>query len=141
MRAKVGLTTAWVVASASVVACLVAACAAIPNAPGGPVRIGEAANGTTVVLAAGQNLEISLPGNVTTGFDWALDGALPSQLATVGDSYATTAPAGVAGAGGVHTFVFKAASAGTSALRLRYARSWETGVAPAKTFTVTVTVR
>jgi inhibitor of cysteine peptidase len=137
MRAHMGLTAVGVLA----VACLVAACAVVPNPPGGPVRIGESANGTKVVLAVGQPLEISLSGNPTTGFDWALDGSLPSQLSTVSDSYETTAPAGVVGAGGVHTFLFMAQSPGTGSLKLRYARSWEAGVAPAETFSVTVAVR
>jgi inhibitor of cysteine peptidase len=138
MRAKSGVIMASALAA---VALLVAACAVVPNPPGGPARIGESANGTKVELAVGQSLELSLPGNATTGYDWALDGALPSQLATVSDSYETTAPAGIVGAGGVHAFLFVARSPGTGTLKLRYARSWETGVAPLKTFAVTVTVR
>jgi inhibitor of cysteine peptidase len=110
------------------------------NGPTGPVKVGESANGTTVDLSVGQTLEISLPGNPTTGFDWAYNGAVPSQVTTVSDSYESTAPAGVVGAGGVRTFVLKAAAAGTGDVKLEYARSFE-NVAPEKEFSLTVVVR
>jgi inhibitor of cysteine peptidase len=107
----------------------------------GPLRIGEAANGTQVSLPVGRELAIALPGNLTTGYDWALAETLPSQLATVSYSYDTTAAAGVVGAGGVRTFVYRAAAAGSAKLTIVYARPWEKGVAPEKTFTVTVVVQ
>jgi inhibitor of cysteine peptidase len=133
MRATV--RTASVCAVAVLLALLVGC-----SATQGPASIGEAANGTEVVLAVGQTLQVSLPANVTTGFDWAVDGAVPSQLTSVSDTYDTTAPAGVVGAGGTRTFVFRADSRGNGALRLVYARSWESGP-PQKTFAVTVVVK
>jgi predicted secreted protein len=118
-----------------------AGCGGSPQATAGsPVRVGEAANGTQVQLVVGQTLEIALPGNPTTGFTWAAWGALPSQVATAGDSYETSAPAGVVGAGGVQTLAFKALSAGTATLKLGYARPWES-VQPAKTFEVTLVIK
>jgi inhibitor of cysteine peptidase len=111
-----------------------------PNGSTATVKVDESANGTTVDLVVGRTLEIALPANPTTGFDWAYSPALPSQLTTVSDSYDTTAPAGVVGAGGVHTFVLKASTDGTATLRLVYARPWE-NVPPEKTFEVTLVVR
>jgi inhibitor of cysteine peptidase len=107
---------------------------------GTPVKAGEKDNGATVSLAVGQDLRVSLPGNVTTGFDWAVAGALPSQLTSVTSTYVPSSTA-VVGAGGTRTLVFRGAVAGTATLRLRYARAWETGVAPANTYTLTVEVR
>jgi inhibitor of cysteine peptidase len=125
------------------VSLMVSACSMVPG--GGPsasaVKVGPEASGTRVPLTAGQTLEVALPGNPTTGFDWALSGTLPSQLASVGVSYESTAPAGMVGAGGVRAFIYRAAAAGTGTLNLVYARPWETGVAPESTFTVTVVVR
>jgi inhibitor of cysteine peptidase len=116
-------------------------CTPAPSAPAGPVKAGDAANGTEIRLQAGQTLEIALKGNITTGFDWALDGALPSQVTSVTDEYATDpASAGATGAGGTHTFIYKAAASGTGKLSLKYWRSFESGTAPAQTFTITVIV-
>lgn len=108
--------------------------------PSGPVKVGESANGTTVHMAVGQTLTIALPGNITTGYDWVLAGAPPSGFTTMSLSYTPTPTAGVAGAGGVRTYVYKADTAGTVTIKLNYARSFEKGVAPAKVFTVTVVV-
>jgi len=120
---------------------LLAGCGVSPQAaPGSPVRIGEAANGSQVQLAIGQTFEVALPGNPTTGYTWTVWGVLPSQVSTVSDSYETSAPAGVVGAGGVQTIAFRAATAGSATLTLGYARPWES-VQPAKTFEVTLVVK
>ena len=108
------------------------------------LKVGESANGTKVTVAVGQTVEVSLPGNVTTGYDWSLDPTthgVPSLIATVAESYASTSPAGVVGAGGVRTFVYRAVSPGTATLQLYYTRAWQTGVPPAKTFSLTIVVQ
>jgi predicted secreted protein len=136
MRATTRVLLVCVLAVAVVA---VAGCATGSGATSGPVKVGESENGTTVNLTVGQTLEISLPANPTTGFDW-LYGAWPSQLTSVSDTYETTAGAGVVGAGGMRTFVLKATSDGTAQVRLGYARPWES-VPPEKTFELTVVVR
>jgi inhibitor of cysteine peptidase len=136
MRTIVRVLLVCAVAAASIAS---AGCTT-PGGVRGPLKVGESANGTTVDLVMGQTLEVSLPANPTTGFDWAYGTPVPSQLTTVSDSYETTAPAGVVGAGGVHTFVLKATTDGTATVRLGYARPWES-VPPEKTFDLTVVVR
>lgn len=132
----------WLVILVSIAAAgLVAGCAPAPPPKPSPVRVDASADGTTVSLKVGQTFEVALPGNVTTGYDWGINGMLPSQVTTSTDSYESTAPAGVMGAGGVHTFVYTAATPGTGMLRLMYSRSFEEGVAPSKVFNLTVVVQ
>jgi predicted secreted protein len=122
-------------------ALVVGGCAA-PVVPANPrVQLDQAADGSSVQLTRGQELVVELPSNRTTGYDWYLSGALPSQLTTASDTYETTSEPGVVGAGGTHVFTYTVAAAGSGTLKLVYVRPWETGVRPAKTFAVTITVR
>jgi len=131
---RVGLAVLLVMSLA-----LIVNCAPGSDATGGVLRVGEEAAGTTVNLHVGETVEVALPGNPTTGFDWG--GARSSDVITlVRDSNESTAGPGIVGAGGVHTFVFKATSAGQDTVQLFYARPWETGVEPEKIFELHVTV-
>ena len=122
---------------------LVTGCGPTPAAPpgSGTVRVEASADGTTVELARGSKLEVALESNPTTGFDWQLAGALPSELTTVGSTLETTATGDEVGAGGIRVFTFTATTAGTGTLGLEYERPWEEGVPPAKTFRLTVVVK
>jgi len=104
-------------------------------------QVDQTADGTTVQLTRGQVLDIELPSNPSAGYSWQLSGARPSQLASVTDSYEATGEPNVVGAGGYQVFSYSAAEAGTGTLKLDYVRPWETGVAPAKTFSITVSVQ
>lgn len=107
------------------------------------VNLNVSNDGGQQTLARGQTLVVALDSNPTTGYGWAVADVDKNVLRQVGDSVyqsSNTNP-GVMGAGGTETFRFEAASAGTTTLKLIYRRSWETGVAPIKTFTVQVTVR
>lgn len=109
----------------------------------GPVRIAEADNGTTVALAVGQTLLVDLAANPSTGYSWVVT-ALPSVVETVGEPAFKGGPTqttAVVGAGGVETLTFRAKAAGTGKLDLGYVRPWETGVAPAQTYSVTLEVK
>jgi inhibitor of cysteine peptidase len=104
------------------------------------VRIGEAELSSRVQVFRGGELVVSLPGNPTTGYDWVITSPASSQLTTVSDSYESSASAGVVGAGGTRTFVFKATGSGVGTLGLSYMRPWEVGSEPAKNFWVTVSI-
>lgn len=104
------------------------------------LRLGAGADGTKVRVGRGETMVVSLDSNPTTGYDWYVEGALPSQLTTAADEFKSGASSGVVGAGGVRTITYRAVASGTGALRLVYIRPWEVGVAPAKRFTLTVTV-
>jgi inhibitor of cysteine peptidase len=122
---------------------LVSGCGSTPAAVPkiGTVRVDAAADGTTIRVAKGSTLEVALDSNPTTGFDWQLAGAVPSQVTTVGSTLEATATGDSVGAGGIRVFTYTAATAGTGTLRLEYVRPWEKGVPPAKTFTLTVVVQ
>ena len=94
-------------------------------------------------LARGQTLVVTLDSNPTTGYSWAVADVDKAVLRQVGDAVyqSPNSNPNVVGAGGAQTYRFEAASAGATTLKLAYRRSWETGVAPIKTFTVQVVVR
>jgi len=113
--------------------------AALPD----EVQLTEADDGASVQLALDGQLIVALASNPTTGFSWSVSDASDPQLVLQGEP--KFVPAGsttpVVGAGGTEVFTFKAVDAGTAKLTLEYRRSFETGVAPEDTFTVTVEIR
>lgn len=103
-------------------------------------RLTEADAGRAVDLAVGDRLEIALPGNPTTGFQWeigALDHAVVRPLGQPHFAPSSTA----IGAGGVVTLRFEAVAPGTATVRLDYRRPFEKDVPPARTFSATATVK
>jgi len=99
--------------------------------------VSQAQDGQAVELPLGRILVVELPGNPTTGFEWAVAENNDALLEPGESSYAAESDA--IGAGGTFTFRFKAVAAGSAALRLAYRRSWES-VPPEDTFTLTVTI-
>ena len=114
------------------------ACAA---PPAGPLQLTRADNGTKQSAAVGQTIRIALDANPTTGYSWAVDGSLPSQLAEQGQPAYTAKQAGVVGGGGTQTLTFKATAAGDAALKLKYARSFEPTATPPSTFSVAIHIQ
>ena len=100
-------------------------------------EIDEAADGTTVRLAPGTELRLTLPENPTTGYRWRITAEAAPVLRPQEDAYAPGAS--MPGAGGQHRWTWQAAQPGEAALRLDYARPWETGPA-ARQFAVTIRV-
>ena len=141
-----------------VIACLAVAIVAIAGCSGGSttsttggsatsggattpktIKVTAADNGSTQQAAVGDTLEVTLDANPTTGYEWAVDGELPPVLKADGEpSYTTTAPAGVAGAGGASTIKYSVVKAGDGELKLKYWRTFEATVPPVATFAVTV---
>jgi inhibitor of cysteine peptidase len=140
MRRSVFVAMALVIASALA---LVEGCAATETGTptSGTLRVDANANGATVQLAPGAELVVALEANPTTGFDWKVTESLPPQLMAKDDVFESSATAGVVGAGGAHVFTYTAAAPGTGELDLEYVRSWEKGVPPERTFTLTVVVK
>jgi predicted secreted protein len=104
-----------------------------------PLQKGSADNGQVVTLSQGQELQVSLEGNPTTGFTWEAQG-LPAILEQKGDpEYARGGTA--VGAGGVYTFTFTGTQAGDGQLTMIYHRTFESGVPPEQTYTLKVTVK
>lgn len=98
--------------------------------------LGPADDGAEIALAAGEVIELRLPENPTTGFRWALDGALTPGLSVLEERFEPPA-SGRAGAGGVHVWRIAARAGGALALACR--RGWGAGP-PAARFAVTLRV-
>lgn len=104
------------------------------------IPIGEAENGRTVEMNAGDTLKISLAGNPTTGYNWYVASVDTDVLQQVGESV-FVASSNAMGAGGIITLSFQASIAGQTSLMLEYKRAWETGVSPLQTYSVMVVVK
>ena len=109
---------------------LVAGCAA---------RQPDAPPPASMTVTAGEEFDIRLPANPTTGFRWQV-GSLDENIVRLVDSrYERTAPDPL-GAGGTTVFTFVGVEKGRGNISLVYVRPWEKGVAPARTADYSVDV-
>jgi inhibitor of cysteine peptidase len=125
-------------------AILSAGCGSAASANGGSLTLGPADDGKSYTVKKGETIQIVIPGNPTTGYQWtsALSDKDRALLQEIGEpQYAPdSTDTNVAGSGGVYTLTFKAVEKGQATVKLAYARPWESGVAPIQTFTATVTI-
>lgn len=105
------------------------------------VSLTKADTGKTVDLKPGDELEVKLEGNITTGFAWEARDFDSAVLELTGGEPEYKSESDLVGAGGVFTFRFKAKAAGSTAVHFIYYRSFEPDVPPIETFDVTVNVR
>lgn len=86
-------------------------------------------SGKTLAVQSGDTLRVELPENPTTGFRWAIEGAMDaatdavSGLSLIGDDY-KMASGGMMGGGGTRILTF-AAPSGASTLSLKLWQEWE----------------
>lgn len=93
-------------------------------------------------LHEGQEFNLRLPSNPTTGFRWVMRENAAPQLKQLGpEVYTTPEEAGVVGSAGVSTWRFRAVARGEARLELDYRRPWENGVAAAKNFDCRISVK
>ncbi|MBN1630348.1 MAG: protease inhibitor I42 family protein [Thermoleophilia bacterium] len=105
-----------------------------------PVVLDMNDNGRTIKVGVGETIEVILKGNPTTGYAWTV--VLPPDSAAILEQVGEpeyVADSDAIGAGGTYTFTFRGLAAGEVALKLEYARSFETEP-PLETFSVTVQV-
>jgi inhibitor of cysteine peptidase len=81
----------------------------------------QSANGSTVVLAAGQALLIELPENPTTGYRWVMQPCSGMRL----DENTFSPGGGGIGAGGIRRLKLSATATGAHRLTLLQCREWE----------------
>jgi predicted secreted protein len=67
-------------------------------------------DGTSIVLEPGESFAVVLPGNVTTGYSWQVEGMDAAILSAAEPVYVSDSE--LTGAGGVYTFTFTATAAG-----------------------------
>lgn len=96
--------------------------------------------GREITMRVDDQLTITLPGNLTTGYSWEAQPPVDGVVLVQQGEPEFKADSNQMGSGGQITLVYKAAKAGQSDLTLVYHRSWEKGVAPKDTFAVKVTV-
>lgn len=103
------------------------------------VQVGESDGISTVMLRTGDTLQVTLEGNISTGFTWEIAGYDEAVIRPVGEQQLVRRGNGL-GAGEDVVTRFEAVGAGTTVVRMIYHRQFEEGVAPLKTFEVVVTV-
>jgi inhibitor of cysteine peptidase len=103
------------------------------------ITLDENSDGRQIELSKGQELEVVLPANPTTGFRWRLETSAEPALAAQGDSYAAPGAA-ASGRAGTHRWRFRAENAGRGTISLALRRPWETKGAADRTFQVEVHV-
>ena len=106
---------------------------------GQAMKLNENDSGKTVEIGVGDELDVMLPGNPTTGYAWELiplDLNVLSQVKT--EFFANNK---MMGAGGVEVIKLHAVAVGKSEVKLIYHRSFEHNVVPLKTFEVTVIIK
>lgn len=104
------------------------------------VTAGASDNGGSVKLKKGDTLQLTLPTNGTTGYDWTLSPESTPLLKLQSHS-SKRAPGGQLGAPSMATYVFAATAKGSGNLTLTYARAWEHSPAANKTFTLHVEIQ
>ncbi len=106
---------------------------------GESMKLSENDTGKTVEIAVGDELEVILQGNPTTGYLWEVSSIDSSVLqSNKADFVANNA---AIGAGGLEIIRFHALATGKSELKLIFHRPFEQNTPPLKTFAVTVIIK
>jgi inhibitor of cysteine peptidase len=114
---------------------------AFAQAPPQTVDISDPQDGGTLMVFAGDTVQVRLHSTPGTGYSWKVTQVNSAVLALQSAPVFVPPPPGIPGAEGHTLFNFQAAAPGSSTLQLAYARPTEKGVKPAQTFSIGVTVR
>ncbi|MDQ1257507.1 MAG: inhibitor of cysteine peptidase [Candidatus Hydrogenedentes bacterium] len=112
--------------------------AGCPEAPG--YRYDETDNGTAIVLPTGVEFSITMESNATTGYGWFLTEVDAAVVAYVDYEYSEAGCFLRLGSGGEETYTFRAATPGSTTIRLEYRRLGEPNAGAAEVFEINVTV-
>jgi len=127
----------WAILAAAVLVNGLASSAAAAQS----ILVTEAENGTTVTLARGDALIVSLPSNPSTGFGWHIAKNDVAMLKLLAPSEFHMDVFWMPGTAGHESFRFDAISSGADTLELQYSRASEKNGAHAKTFSVVVIIK
>lgn len=104
------------------------------------ISLRESAHQHIIKMKTGDNLEIILEGNPTTGYIWEKVEGDNTILSQQGD-YEYIPTKLLAGSGGKFVFTFLGAAAGKTKLHFIYHRTFEKNVSPVKLYEVIVIVK
>jgi inhibitor of cysteine peptidase len=111
-----------------------------PSSMASTMQLTEADAGRTIQMRVGDRLEVALPGNPTTGFQWEVGALNHAVLRPIGEPEFERSSSAI-GSGGKVTMRFEAVGPGATGLQLVYRRPFEKDAPPARTFEVTATVQ
>ena len=106
---------------------------------GETMRLSENDSGKTIEIGVGDELEVVLPANPTTGYVWDLTLLDPTVMRL--DKADFLARDKAIGSGGMEIIKFHAIAAGKSVVRLIFHRPFEQNVPPTKTFEAIVIIK
>ncbi len=106
-----------------------------------PLTLTDTDSGKSLTLAVGQTLVVTLASNRTTGYSWALAAGQDQSVLKLRDSQYQAPSTLMPGAGGQELWTFTTLAAGSTTLTLNYARPFEPAAPPARTFTLSLTVK
>lgn len=137
------LSAAVVLIVMAVASTVLAGCGSSSAVAAGILELGPSDNGKTYTVRVGDTIQVSVPGNPTTGYGWAVSAPEGGETLLVQQEEPLYVPdktdEQVVGSGGVYIFTFKAGGIGQETLSLVYSRPWEGGQ-PAETYAVTVNI-
>ena len=92
------------------------------------IHLAETDNGKEIKAHAGQEISVSLPGNITTGYNWQFmaEGNSDGVYKEIENQYrADDVQQGMVGSGGVSIYRMKLLKPGKVKLTARYYRPWQ----------------
>ena len=101
------------------------------------VELGPKDKGRTVDIRRGDIVEICLPENPTTGYQWSIDRGEATVVA-LEESEFSRVPDARTGRGGWRKMRFRARTVGTAQLRLTLSRPWERDTSIIERYEVTL---
>jgi inhibitor of cysteine peptidase len=108
---------------------------------GSVVTLTQTDQGKSVRVGVGEKVEVTLPENPTTGFQWALEPNPDQILKLEGSTYVPPAPQTKPGGGGTQIFSFSGQTPGTATLQFKLWREWQGDASVRQRFSVTVQVQ
>jgi len=102
------------------------------------LELNESYNGYHMEMPIGEEFELRLPEDPTTGYQWSLRSSGEPVCMPLGNDFKTTS--GQTGQGGNHYWHFQAAQAGNANIELVYQRPWEEDEKQGKRFSLHVRV-
>ena len=132
-----------VVATGTAPACASSRAAGEAQVTPPPIVLGVNDEGRPIELVVGQQLQVRLPANPSTGFAWRVRYNAGGLVRQEGTSYFTADPdpGGLVGSGGVEVFRFTVAGAGEDDLRFEYRRGFDATSAASRVVTFRLSMR